>query len=99
MEKCHSTHIKHHNYKYGSSLAYLLDTHRTMSPNLPGHVMRITWNACYHGFLGQAWLTGAREAACLTSPCSAVSHGADGRTAVRIIGKAWVPPGSQGSGP
>lgn len=41
MEKCHSTHIKHHNYKYGSSLAYLLDTHRTMSPNLPGHVIRM----------------------------------------------------------
>lgn len=68
MEKCHSTHVKHHYYKYESSLAYLLDTRRTVSPNLPGHIIRITWNDCYHGFLDQAWLTGCQGSSVLDRP-------------------------------
>lgn len=99
VERCHATHIKHPNYKCGSSLAYPLDTRGTVSPNLPGHVVRITWNACYHGSLDQAWPTGCQGSCVLDLPLPlGVSRGR-GRTAVRIIGEAGVPPGGQGSGP
>lgn len=68
VERCHATHIKHPNYKCGSSLAYPLDTRGTVSPNLPGHVVRITWNACYHGSLDQAWPMGCQGSCVLDLP-------------------------------